>query len=139
MKSAATLSEVRRALMRHTPFREIVGVYEGDYKVYDLKAPGNVTPPYLIVNWVPNNTLVGVYGDDTVMEAYFVQLTSWATEYKDALRLADAADDALLDSDFDMQGFEVIALRRSSNPLPLNDTDANLIGVVVQYELVIAR
>jgi hypothetical protein len=139
MNSTLTLSEMRRALTRYTPFREIVGVYEGDYKVFDLVAPGNATPPYLIVNWVPNNSLTGVYGDNTVMEAFFVQFTAWARELHEATHLADAADDAILASDFSMGDYEVVSLRRATNPLPLFDSDSTLYGVVVRYELVLAR
>jgi len=132
------LLEPRRALQRWTPLRELVGIGD-DYKVFDLVAPPHAEPPYIVIQFPPNNTIAGVYGDSAVMEALFVQLTAWAPEYKQALQLADLSDDAMLASEMDAGVYEVISVRRATSPLPMWDPEAKLYGVVVRYELVRAR
>lgn len=129
----------RRALQRYTPLKEELGVDEdGEVKVYNLIAKSKSSPPYIVTNYPPGSGIEGAYGEDIVIENMGIQVTSWATELERALKVADMADDAILDSDFNVSPFEVKSLRRISNPLPMVDTDAQLVGVVVRYEAMLA-
>ena len=134
------IDEVRRALSRYTPLSEALGLdNDGEIKVYNLIAKPNTTQPYLIVNFPPVNDFEGAYEEAIVMEAVGVQLTAWATEPGQSLIIASMANNALLDSDFDVAPYEVVSVRRIANPFPQFDPDANLHGLVMRYEMILAK
>jgi hypothetical protein len=134
------VEEVRRALRRYSPLQDVLGVDEVDeVKVYNTVAPEHATPPYLIVNFPPLGVFEGAYEEDIAMETVGVQLTSWNVEPGQALIIAEMAQDAFLHSDYDVAPYDVVSLKRIASPLLQYDPVAQLHGVVVRYEMILAK
>jgi hypothetical protein len=135
------LAAMFRQALRHDPVLQTTLGYDadGEYKVYASLGKQNMSAPYLVFDIVPLNDILAVIGDGEAIEAVPVTLKSWGRQPREAWHVASYADDAIKQADFVATPWEVISVRRTSTPFQLDDPDTNLIQVVVQYEVILAR
>ena len=131
---------MRQALREDAALASVIGVDEdGETKIYTFPLKPNVSPPYVAVSLIPVPGVEGVYGDDEVMERYLLQMTGWARSEKEAWSVAVTLEPAIRAVRLQVEPYEHTSTTRYQNVEPMFDTEANLWGVVMRYELFVGR
>lgn len=111
----------------------------GNTKVYEEVADTDVKAPFVVVSQIPTSGDLGVYGDDYALQVTEFQVSSWGRDDAEAWLLADACDDALLYSVWEITPYTLMKVRRNSTPVVLPDRDTNLRQVQVRYRAMFGR
>ena len=129
------VESIRRVLRRDALIFSLIGVDpDGEVRIYQGVAKSDATPPYIIMNVVPGDSPIGVYGDDYAIEVLTVQLTAWGRHSKEAWQLADAIQDAVSLGDYEADPWGFMKARRVTFPNELPDRDTALVQIPAQYE-----
>lgn len=131
---------IRRALRADPILQAAVGEdSDGEYKIYTTLGKTGVTPPYVVLQLVPDVGPSPLYGEAEGLESFGIMATSWAENPTEAWQLADFVDDAIERADFDFTPHDLMLVRRDQSPQELPDRDTNWRQVVVPYRFLIGR
>lgn len=133
-------SVIRRALRDDPIFQAVVGLDpDGEYKAYSPKAKVNAQAPYVVVQIIPSQSPIRVYGDDESILVIQASIGSWGRDSEEAWQIADVADDALKRADYSFEPYSLMQILRTSMPFEQQDRDTNLSYLTVIYQLALQR
>ena len=125
---------IRRALRDDPIIVATVGLdKDGETKVYQGLGKTNVEAPYIVLAVIPGVAPDGVYGDDYVVQNVMLQATAWGRNANEAWQVAEVIQDAFEHSDYSVEPWELMRVRRGSFPREMTDRDTNMIQVNTDY------
>lgn len=135
------IESIRRVLRRDALVSLLVGIdADGEIKIYQGIAKLNSEAPYVVLNVVPGDRPISVYGDGHAVEILTVQITAWGRNSKEAWQLAEAIQDAVeIDEEYDAGMWDFMKGKRSTFPGELPDRDTALVQIPASYEFQFGR
>jgi len=117
---------IRGALVDDPMVLAVVGLDRfGNMKVYEGKGLKDEDPPYIVWQMIPGEVPQGTYGDvDSIQEKNF-QVTAWGRDNEEAWQLWYIIEQALKDTEFVTDPWNVIFLRKMGDEASLPDQGTN--------------
>jgi hypothetical protein len=134
------IESIRRVLRKDSLVSLLVGVdADAEVKIYQGIAKLDSVAPYIVMNVVPGDRPLSVYGESHAVEILTVQITAWGRNSKEAWQLADAIQDAVEIGEYDAGLWDFMKGKRSAFPGELPDRDTALVQIPTQYEFQFGR
>jgi hypothetical protein len=131
---------IRRVLRNDSLVSSLIGTdSDGEVKIYQGIAKLDSSAPYIVMNVVPGDRPISVYGSSHAVEVLTVQITAWGRNSKESWQLAEAIQDAVEVGQYDVGLWDFMKGKRSAFPGELPDRDTALVQIPTQYEFQFGR